>query len=581
MYFLAFIKFVMYNQRKIGGKIMKFSEIVSKVVTFPGYVKSHWNTPGDGEYLSIKEIAAYTMSQTGTYIYMTASGIVTFSATLFCGAIMEIPAMDFYLINLVSTVIGYILMFTNPVGMLIYENHGRLTSGMKKFAHATYMGQIVIGVLCYFIPANAFEGFMMGLPQIAGNILVCNGITGYITWFIRRVFCAKYGRVKPFVVICALPSAIILSIIPYLPVQNVPYVTKLVVLHFTFTLMNFFYNSFSGVAGLVAYMTPNSYERQKLYSIVPIITGFAPSIINIFFPILITKTGGYTSLETYRIFVPIFALLGAICSLAAFFCKERTIEESIETRKKVSFFEGAKYALKNKYLWIINIANVVGQWQWMINNLLQWWFIYSLREQALFGFASSIVVIGMTPGNLLCLYFVKKFEKRNILLVSRGAMILCILGTLVAIKTESIAIFLICLFLKNFIQPIDNGVVTGLGADVQIYHQWRFGERCDSVSGVFTWLTNPIGLLLGYISTFVLERNGFAADWNVFYDSEIFANVMSLHVWFTVAGLFLTMIPFFFYNLTKEKHDMCVRELQKRLEGDVSEENDNSEQEVS
>ncbi len=545
---------------------MKVSDVISKVSTVPGYIKSHWNTPREGEYLSLKEMAAYTASQAGTYIYMTASGIVTFGATFFCGAIMEIPAMDFYLINLITTIIGYVLMFTNPVGMLIYENHGRLSPGMKKFAHATYLGQIIIGVGCYFIPANILEGFMMGLPQIIANILVTNGITGYLTWVIRRVFCAKYGRVKPFVVLCALPSAMIISIIPYLPVQNVPYVTKLVVLHFVFTLMNYFYNSFSGVSGLVAYMTPNSQERQKLYSFVPIITGLAPSIINIFFPILIASTGGYTNIETYRIFVPIFAFGGALLSLTAIFCKERTIEESIETRKKVSFFKGAKNALKNKYLWMINISNVVGQWQWMINSLLLWWFVYSLRQTWIYGIAASVVVIGMTPGNILCVALTKRFQKRTLLVASRVASIVAIFGMLIAIRTENIFIFLASLFIRNFLQTIDSGVSTGLGADVQIYHQWRFGERCDSVSGVFTWLTNPLNLALGYLSPWVLELAGYTSDWDVFYDTEICSNVFSIHVWFTIVSLALATVPFVFYNLTKEKLDDCVRELQERLE---------------
>lgn len=558
---------------------MQISEMVTKVKSVPGYVKSHWNTPNEGEYLTLKEMAAYTMSQAGTYIYMTASGIVTFTASLFCGAIMEIPAMDFYLINLITTIIGYVIMFTNPVGMLIYENHGRLTPKMKVFAHATYFGQLLLGLLCYFIPANTFEGFMMGAPQIAGNIFVCNGLTGYITWLIRRLFCAKHGRVKPFILSCALPSAIILSIIPYLPVQNVAYVVKLTVLHFAFTMMNFFYNNFSGVNGLVAFMTPNSQERQKLYSIVPIITGFAPSVINIFFPILIATTGGYTSLKTYKIFVPIFALIGAFCSLAALFCKERTIEEEIETRKKVSFFEGAKNALKNKYLWMINISNVVGQWQWLIGNLLQWWFIYSLREQTLYGLAASVVVIGMTPGNLLCVWLTKKFQKRDLLIASRAASIIAIFGMLFAIKTENIFIFLASLFIRNFLQTIDSGVSTGLGADVQIYHQWRFGERCDSISGVFTWFTNPLNLALGYFSPWILELMGFTSDWDVLYDTEICANVFSVHVWFTIISLFLATVPFIFYDFTKEKHDMCVTELQKRL--NAAEENNSSAEEVA
>ena len=262
------------------------------------------------------------------------------------------------------------------------------------------------------------------------------------------------------------------------------------------------------------------------------------------------------------------------------------MDQTFEKRKKVKFFEGAKNALKNKYLWIVNISNVVGQWQWLIGNLLQWWFIYSLREQTLYGLAASVVVIGMTPGNLLCVWLTKKFEKRDVLLISRAASVLATLGMLLAIRTENIFVFLLALFLRNTIQPVDTGVITGLGADVQIYHQWKFGERCDSISGIFTWFTNPLNLALGYLSPWILELIGFTSDWDVLYDTEICGNVFSIHVWFTVISLFLTMIPFFFYNLTKEKHDMCVKELKERLDAaeedtaDISDE-DESSQEVA
>ena len=544
---------------------MNISDVLTKVKNVPGYIKSHWNTPGEGEYLSLKEMAAYTASQGGTYIFITASNIVTFSTAYFCGAIMEIPAMDFYLINLISTIIGYILLFINPANMLIYENHGRLSAGMKKFAHASYMGQILVGLACYFIPANTFEGIMMGLPQIAGNILFLGGVTNYITWFIRRVFCAKYGRLKPFVVGCALPSAILISIIPYLPVQNLPHATKLIILHFAFTLFNFFFNNFNNVGGLISFMTPNSQERQKLYSIVPIITGLFPSIINLFFPILISLTGGYLNIKTYRVFVPIFAFIGAICALSALFCKERVIEKDIDTRKKVEFFKGAKNALKNKYLWMINIANVFTQWHWLLNNLLSWWFVYSLRMEWFSGVASNIVVIGMTAGNLVCVMLTKRFQKRDVLIISRVATILSIFGILLAVKTGSIVIFLVATFIKNTIQPVDSGVTQGINADVQIYHQWKYGERCDSISGIFTWFTNPLNMAVGYIVPALLERVGFTSDWDVFFDSEILSNVFSIHTWFTILGFAIATVPFIFYNFTKEKHDMCVAELKERL----------------
>ena len=129
-----------------GGGVVKISNIITMVKGAPAYVKEHWNKPAEGEYLTLREMTAYTVSQAGTYIYSTVGGLMTFSASYFCGSIMGISNMDFYLINLATTILGYVLMFTNPVGMLIYENHGRLSKGMKRFAHISYLGQILIGL---------------------------------------------------------------------------------------------------------------------------------------------------------------------------------------------------------------------------------------------------------------------------------------------------------------------------------------------------------------------------------------------------------------------------------------------------
>ncbi len=544
---------------------MTVSDLISKVKGVPSYVKEHWNTPGEGEYLSLKEIVAYTLTQSGSYVFLTASGIVTFSASYFCGAILEIANKDFYIINLVSTILSYVLMFMNPVGVLIYENHGVLTKKMSVFAHACYLGQMIVGGVCYFLPQTSFEFIINGLPQLVGNMLFVGGLTGYITWGIRRKFCAKYGRLKPFILLCGIPSAILVSVIPYLPVQNMTETNKLIVLHFAFTLMNYFYNSYVGVNGMVAFMSPNSQERQKLHSYVPIVTGLFPSIINMFFPMLITITGGYLNIKTYKVFVPIFAFIGALMSLAVVLCHERIIEPPVEQRKRVTFLNGAKQVLKNKYFWIVNVSNVIGQWQGLVGNLLSWWFIYSLRQEAIMGVVASVVVVGMTPGNLLCPFLTKRFQKRNILLASRAVMIATVFGMLFAVKTESIIIFVISLFLKNSVQPIVDGVNVGLGADIQDYHQWKYGERADSMSGVFSWFLSPLNLGIGYIMPWLLELMGFTSDWDVLYDSRILNNVFSLYTWGSILGLVLLTVPFIFYDLTREKHDKCIDELKARV----------------
>lgn len=546
---------------------MKVKELVGKVKGVPSYVKEHWNKPNEGEYLSLSEVAAYTMGQAGTYIYMTFSAIMTFSATYFTGSIMGISNLDFTVIGIIGTIIGYILIVFNPVGVLIYENHGRLTPKMKRFAHIAYLSEIIIGICCYFIPSESFEFIIKGFPQLVGNNLLVAGITNYFTWAVRRLFSAKYGRLKPMLLACGLPAAIITSIIPYLPLLEMSYTKRLIVLNFGFSLVLFFYNNFIGVNGLVAFITPNSQERQRLYSIVPIVTGLFPSVIGMVLPLLISVTGGYLNLKTYKVFVPIFSFLGVLVSLFVVKCKERVIEPPIEEREKVTFFKGAKNVLKNKYFWIINISNTLGLYQWHIGNLLAWWFIYSLRMEWFSGIAANIVVVGMTVGNIMCPILTSKFEKRNILLISRALTILMCFGIVLAVKMGNIYIFLISLTLKNTIQPVVDGVSTGLGADVQIYHQWRFGERADSMSGVFSWFLNPVTMGLSYIVPYLLKVIGFTSDWDVLYDSQILTHVFSIYTWATIISLVFVTLPFIFYDLTKEKYERCVTELKERVEG--------------
>ncbi len=556
---------------------MKKTELISKVKSLPGYVKEHWNTPNEGEFVSLKEFVAYTATQAGSYIFLTASGLLSFSASYFCGSIMELSNMQFQLVNLISTIIGYLFMFMNPISVLIYENHGELSPKMKRFAHICYFGETIVGLICYFLPMDTFE-FMLGTPQIVGNILFISGITNYITWGIRKKFCAKHGRLKPFILLCGIPAAIVMSIIPFLPIQGLPSALKLVILHGAFTFMNYFYNSYVGVNGLVTFMTPNSQERQRLHSIVPIITGFFPSIINMFFPALIQSTGGYLNIDTYKIFVPIFGFIGVFVSLAGIHCKERVIEASGEKRKKVTFLNGAKNVLKNKYFWITNISTILGQWSALVGGLLQFWFIYSLRMEAFYGVAANVVVVGMTFGNILCPILTKKFQKRNILIAFRGISLITIFLMLFAVRIENIYVFIGAMFLRNTFQPVVDGINVGLGADIQDYHQWKYGERADSMAGVFGWFLNPINVVLGFIIPWLLARVGFTSDWDVLFDQAILNSVFNIYTWATIISTIIMVIPFFFYDLTREKHDMCVEELQARLR--EIEEQDSVESEV-
>lgn len=48
---------------------MTKAELFQKVKGVPAYVREHWNKPNEGEYLSLKEVTAYTVTQAGSYVF--------------------------------------------------------------------------------------------------------------------------------------------------------------------------------------------------------------------------------------------------------------------------------------------------------------------------------------------------------------------------------------------------------------------------------------------------------------------------------------------------------------------------------
>ncbi|MBQ6023647.1 MAG: hypothetical protein IJL25_12035, partial [Clostridia bacterium] len=57
---------------------------------------------------------------------------------------------------------------------------------------------------------------------------------------------------------------------------------------------------------------------------------------------------------------------------------------------------------------------------------------------------------------------------------------------------------------------------------------------------------------------------GFTSDWDVLFDSFIFGRAMRIYVYLGIVGLVLCTIPFFWYDLTREKHDFYVAEIAAR-----------------
>lgn len=106
----------------------------------------------------------------------------------------------------------------------------------------------------------------------------------------------------------------------------------------------------------------------------------------------------------------------------------------------------------------------------------------------------------------------------------------------------------------------------GMTADIWDYQQYKSGERLDGCSGIFGLVLSPLTMLMGALIPFVYSRLGFTTDWDILFVDSIRNNIIGVTILISVISSVLSTIPFFFYDLTDEKHKMIVEELKRRAE---------------
>ncbi len=545
-------------------------KVKSLAVNGYGFVKAHWNQPLDGEYLSIKEFFSYCFGNMGISAFTFLAGeTIAFTAGYFCGSIMGISLMDFSIISIIALVVRYATIYMEPLTMTVFENLGKVDKKTAIKCIIAYSTTIILGIACYFIPSTTWGmdvKIIKGLPQLVGNILVISGAGNFVNWFIRSKLCRKFGRYKPFMLIYGIPIAILTSAIPFVP-STLEYTTKLVLLHALFTLRSRFTALYSDNAlAIVAVITPNSVERQKVYSIGGIAIGLLRSIFRIIFPIMVIWTGGYLDIRSYQIFIPILSAISCAVGFIFVQVKER-VAENYESKPKVKFSTAAQKLLKNKYFWIINICAIFETWNAYADGVMNYFLIYNLRLEWISGIV-GIVGITSVIGNLATPFLIKRFEKRTILLIVRVTWIAVTASYLVAIKLDSVALLILFVFIRSALTACSNGISRSLNADILDYHQWKTGERADNMVTMFSWFTTPVVTVLGLIIPIFFEKAGFTSDWDVMFDGGIFKDVTTIYVIVAVCALVGSTIPYIFYNLTRAQHAQCVKEIRERVEAE-------------
>lgn len=373
------------------------------------------------------------------------------------------------------------------------------------------------------------------------------------------------GKFLPFIRKTGFPIVLISMIFVWLPYEYFNYTTKAVVVWLMYFLLSqflcFYNESYTYFQQIIS---PNAQERANVMSISQVIYSLAPTISNLFIPMIAGWTWGLDNIWTYRVIFPVFTAIGFVISTIFF----RKVKERLILPKKkleaVRMLDAIREVAKNKYYWIIQAAAWVVFLESGYGIILNWSFVYAYNGEydSYLGLANTVIGNAALWSMLLAPLAIKVMGKRNLLITTNAINIV----VLVILYFTYRNLILICVlwYFNTFISTFWNIVQHQISADMRDYHQWKTGVRVDGLFGPLGMIGTVIGFFTGMVYPAIYEKMGLLEDYSVLYDDTIRNNLFEVLIICSAVGAFLNLVPFCFYDLTENKHKAYVGVLKIR-----------------
>ena len=375
----------------------------------------------------------------------------------------------------------------------------------------------------------------------------------------------KGGKFLPFIRKTAFPIFAIPMVFVWLPYENWDYITKAVVVEAMYLLLSIFlcfYNeSYTYFQQIIS---PSAQERANVLSISQVIYSLAPTLSNLLIPLVASKTWGLNNIWTYRVVYPIFSVIGFAISVFFF---RRVKERLILPKKKqdpIRIIDAVREVAKNKYFWITQSAAWVVFLESGYGVILSWAFVYGNNgeNQGTLGLVNTLIGNASLWSMLLAPLAIKALGKRNLLIIMNSINVVVLIG--IYFTYQNLVILCVLLYFNTFINTFWNIIQHNISADMRDYHQWKTGVRVDGLFGPLGLIGTFIGFFTGMFYPALYEKMGLLEDYNVLYDDTIRNNLFEALLLWSALGAFLNLVPFFFYDLTENKHKAYVGVLRIR-----------------
>lgn len=491
-------------------------------------LKTYWNIPMPGRYMTFKEIASYAGGGIGAYflIYM-GNQLALNTNNMVIGDAIGVAPTHMYILYIIATLVNIPL---TAIRATMIDNCRNKAGKYRPFLISMGIPTAIVSVLYVWFPYGQLN-----------------------TWFPQVAYHDELGN----------------------PVL-MGYIAKLVIVLLMNFLLQFFFGFFNdSYTNLIHVLSPNTQERTDVLSIKSVVYSLAPSIANIVLPLiaqLFTNDDMY-NIKVYRIGYPIFAVLGFALSCIVYINTKEKIVQAKTRVVQVRFIDAFKAVAKNKYFWIIALAGWLGFLEGAYSQIMSWTYTYG---HACSGATMSLIntVIGNASmwGMILAPFCVRAFGKKKVLLGVNFMNVVCILA--MGLNRDSIIWLAICVYFNWLFGAFEQITTPAIQADIRDYHQYKTGERIDgmfstvqTIGSVVTLVTSLV-LPIVYESYGITETNGYASPYDILDvttgEPGLLGKVTGTLILMAAAGAFMNMVPYFFYDLKEVQQKSIVRILKIR-----------------
>lgn len=433
------------------------------------------------------------------------------------------------------------------------------------------MGQqfvtILIGYLA-FSTGNTLLGSTLGIrPMHLQYMLIAQQVLNVFFYFIRGKIVdntrTKWGRFRPYIAFMGFPLLVMAAVFIFLPFDRMPYSSRFAAT-FAFGIATsmiapLFTDTYAEMGTVIS---PNSQERTKVIAIQTFLFSVAPTLTGFLIPLLSNMTGGYTDIRTYRFILVPFAVAGVSLNLfTAFGCKERIVTSESYVQR-VGMLEGCMQIYRNKYWWLRTLSGLIGFLEVACSSIFLWIYMYATQDMTSYAFINTImgtaggIAIATTP------ILLSKLGNRKLLLAHNGLNVVFV--ALMACTFRVPLLFCVFWYLNNYVNNLPMVYNQVMHSEVKDYQQYLSRTRMDFTFGAAGMIILPLTLATGLVIPYIYECLGLTTNYDVLFDPQVRNTIFLVMCVLSIIGAIMNLVPFFFYDLSREKHRNIMKVLEYR-----------------